>query len=48
MYLEKVNFLISFYRHFKIFQFYSHIEKLEGKYAVDAINIPGLKTVMNK
>lgn len=27
---------------------YAHIEKLEGKYAVDAINIPGLKTVMNK
>jgi len=24
------------------------MEKLEGKYAVEAMNIPGLKTVMNK
>lgn len=28
--------------------FKSYIEKLEGKYAVDEINIPVLKTVMNK
>jgi len=48
MYLGKSNFLISLYKYFIIFQFYSYIEKLEGKYAVDAINIPGLKTVINK
>lgn len=29
-------------------EFHPYMEKLEGKYAVDAMNIPGLKTVMNK
>jgi len=47
MYLEKKNVLINVCTS-KIFKFYSHIEKLEGKYAVEAMNIPGLKTVMNK
>lgn len=32
----------------KTSNFFSYIEKLDGKNAVDAINIPGLKTVMNK